>query len=117
VVVVSPDRSRTLRRRAQAETSRAPKPSGFKRTSENTGEAEAQAAHESRRLSKLGAAEPRGFDWEEDCRELDSLSFGVSGARSGGLVEPLDLSDKSERLVAEMLAEDESRIDLEGRRY
>ena len=83
------------------------KPTGFLRSSENTGEAEAQAAHEVRRLRKLEAAEPRGFDWEDDCAERASLSWGMgSGAAASVLVEPRDLSESWERRIDFMLAED-----------
>lgn len=63
------------------------KPSSFKRSSENTTEADAQAAHEARRLAKLEAAGGRGFDWEDDCAELASLSYGMgSGSAASMLV-------------------------------
>lgn len=88
------------------------KPSTFRRSSERTEEGDAQAAHEARRLAKLEAAEPRGFDWEEDCRELERLSRGL-GARNSGLV----FRPTFEELYGRMEAEDTSRYDLEGRVY
>ncbi len=76
------------------------RPSTFRRTSENTREVEAQAAHEARRLAKLQAAEPQGFDWEDDCLERERLACGL-GVRDSGLVVRSNITD-------------ESRFDLEG---
>lgn len=78
-------------------------PGTFKRSSENTGEAEAQAAHESRRLAKLEAAEPRGFDWEDGCRERERLSCGL-GARSSGLVTKPSFEELYDAIEADDVA-------------
>jgi hypothetical protein len=82
------------------------KPSTFRRSSERTGEADAQAAHEALRLAKLDASDPQGFDWEDNCRERCSLSFAVSGARSAGLVGPLEGDEKRELLFDAIEADD-----------
>lgn len=82
---------------------------GYLRSSENTTEAERQEAHEVRHLSKLEAADPRGFDWEDERREIDRLSYGL-GARNSGLVT----KPSFEELYDAMLAEDLSTYDADG---
>lgn len=82
------------------------KPSTFRRSSERTEDGDAQAAREARRLRGLEAAGPRGFDWEDGCREREALSFAVSGARNGGLVEPLEGDEKRELLLDAIEADD-----------
>ena len=103
MVVVSSDRSRTPRRRAQLESSlRASKPSGFKRSSE-------------RKVGELQLRQWAFSDaWEED-RRLESFEeIGVSAGAASVLVEPLSGNERLEALTDRMLAEDLSRFDVDG---
>lgn len=47
--------------------------------------ADAQARTAVKHIVQLEAEDPRGFDWEDGCRERERLECGL-GARSSGLV-------------------------------
>jgi hypothetical protein len=103
VVVVSTDRSRTPRRRAQLESQLgAANPAGFRRSTER----------------KVGDPNEK-LVAERDRRQYEEMlrfeEIGFSQAAHSVLVEPLDLSDGWERRVTAMEAEDASTFDIDGR--
>lgn len=58
--------------------------------------ADAQARTTVKRIVQLEAEDPRGFDWEDGCRERTSHSFGLgSGAAAMVCVTRRSITDES----------------------